>query len=216
MDDTCPGSEKRRYHHGDLPAALLEAALRVLVRDGLAGVGLRAIAREAGVSHTAPKHHFGDLANLLSELAALGFQRLAAALFEATDACEDNARRRRMVAKTYVHFAAQHPELFGLMFRNEIISLANQNLLNAMRHALFMMARSVSSEAGDGQAAMDDEAAMRITVAWAYLHGLATLLIDKRLNGLAKASSFGTAPALVESVLEKVTLTIQLPQDTPG
>ena len=59
------------YHHGDLREALLKAAERVLERDGLAGLTLRAVAREAGVSHAAPTHHFGDLTGLLSELAAI-------------------------------------------------------------------------------------------------------------------------------------------------
>ncbi len=205
--------EKRPYHHGSLPQAVLEAAERVLVRDGIAGVGLRAIAREAEVSHTAPKHHFGDLANLLSELAAKGYQRLAAALFNATEHCTDDAARRREMAKTYVHFAAEHPHMFSLMFRNEIISLSNPNLLSAMRNAMFMMARSVSSDAGDGTRVMDEAAAMRVTVAWAYLHGLATLLIDKRLTGIARVSPFENAQTLVERILEQVTLIIHLPGD---
>ncbi len=210
MTDEIMTGEKRSYHHGDLPVTLLEAAEQVLVRDGIAGVGLRAIAREAGVSHTAPKHHFGDLANLLSELAARGYQRLAAALSQATEGCEDDTARRRCIAKAYVHFAAGHPQLFGLMFRNEIISLSNQNLLLAMRHAMFMMARSVSPDAGEGQSTLDEAAAMRVTVAWAYLHGLASLLIDNRLNGIAKASPFEDAGALVEKILENVTLTLSL------
>lgn len=213
MTDEVSVAEKRPYHHGSLPVTLLEAAERVLVRDGIAGVGLRAIGREAGVSHTAPKHHFGDLANLLSELAAQGYQRLATALLNATQHCTDDALRRRLVAKTYVHFAEQNPQLFGLMFRNEIISLSNQRLLSAMHEAMFMMARTISSGAGNGQAAMDEAAAIRVTVAWAYLHGLATLLIDKRLNGIAKGSPFENARTLVESVLEQVTLTIHLPSD---
>ena len=77
----------RPYHHGSLPTTLLEAAERVLRRDGLPGLTLRAIAREAGVSHTAPKHHFGDTAAILSELAAIGHLRLAAEMAE-------RARRR--------------------------------------------------------------------------------------------------------------------------
>ncbi|HAI51274.1 MAG TPA: hypothetical protein DCM53_19255 [Enterobacteriaceae bacterium] len=51
---------------------------------------------------------------------------------------------------------------------------------------------------------------MRVTVAWAYLHGLASLLIDNRLNGIAKASPFEDARALVEKILENVTLTLSL------
>src|SRR6266496_6860206 len=71
------------YHHGALHDALLEAAERVLERDGLSGLTLRAVAREAGVSHAAPTHHFGDLTGLLSELAAIGFRMFNVAMVAA-------------------------------------------------------------------------------------------------------------------------------------
>src|SRR3982751_4304190 len=77
-----PGHETP-YHHGALRDALLEAAERVLERDGLPGLTLRAVAREAGVSHAAPTHHFGDLTGLLSELAAIGFRQFNAAMVAA-------------------------------------------------------------------------------------------------------------------------------------
>src|SRR5882672_9013424 len=67
--------EDAPYHHGALNEALLKAAERVLERDGLQGLTLRAVAREAGVSHAAPTHHFGDLTGLVSELAAIGFRQ---------------------------------------------------------------------------------------------------------------------------------------------
>src|SRR5262252_4364083 len=68
------------YHHGSLREAMLEASERILERDGITGLTLRAAAREAGVSHAAPKNHFGDIRGLLSELAAAGFARFGAAL----------------------------------------------------------------------------------------------------------------------------------------
>jgi Bacterial regulatory proteins, tetR family. len=64
----------------------------VLRRDGIRGLTLRAIAREAGVSHTAPQHHFGDTAGVLSELAASGHRRLAATMAEQADGMK-RARR---------------------------------------------------------------------------------------------------------------------------
>ena len=62
------------YHHGSLHEALLQAAETILEREGLQGLTLRAAAREAGVSHAAPTHHFGDMTGLLSDLAAAGFR----------------------------------------------------------------------------------------------------------------------------------------------
>lgn len=218
LDKTASTDEiKKPYHRGDLPETLLAAAESVLVRDGIAGVGLRAIAREADVSHTAPKHHFGDLANLLSELAARGYQRLGRALRETTRSAADNEARRRLIAKTYVRFASDNPQLFGLMFRNEIISLQNASLLTAIRSTLLGMAEAVSERAipAENYTAGDlsKAEAMRITVAWAYLHGLATLLIDKRLGGLAKFSGFDSAQALVAQILDQVTLAITVPEE---
>src|SRR5947207_1746268 len=59
-------TEDMPYHHGALRDALLQAAERVLERDGLAGLTLRAVAREAGVSHAAPTHHFGHRARVVA------------------------------------------------------------------------------------------------------------------------------------------------------
>src|SRR4051812_23800132 len=102
------------YHHGSLRAALLEAAERVLERDGLAGLTLRAVAREAGVSHAAPSHHFGELAGLLSELAAVGFRMFNAAMAVA-NASETHPMMKGMAsAKAYVAFAQAHPGIYGL------------------------------------------------------------------------------------------------------
>src|SRR5689334_17132119 len=85
----------RPYHHGSLPQALLAAAEAVLKRAGIAGLTLRAIAREAGVSHTAPQHHFGDTAGVLSELAATGFMRLTASMAAHAEGVQGASERRR-------------------------------------------------------------------------------------------------------------------------
>src|SRR5471032_2109867 len=83
---TAGASQDAPYHHGALRDALLDAAEVVLERDGLAGLTLRAVAREAGVSHAAPTHHFGDLTGLVSELAAIGFRQFSAAMTAAAAA----------------------------------------------------------------------------------------------------------------------------------
>src|SRR5881394_2630888 len=103
------------YHHGDLHEALLQAAERVLERDGLAGLTLRAVAREAGVSHAAPTHHFGDLTGLLSELAAIGFRQFNAAMASSCDAATTPLERALARPKAYVAYAQAHPGMYGIM-----------------------------------------------------------------------------------------------------
>src|SRR4030081_2168350 len=97
--------EEAPYHHGALHDALLKAAERVLERDGLAGLTLRAVAREAGVSHAAPTHHFGDLTGLLSELAAIGFRMFNVAMAAANNSETHPMMKGMASAKAYVAFA---------------------------------------------------------------------------------------------------------------
>src|SRR3569623_3058773 len=128
-----PASAKTEtpYHHGALREALLQAAKRVLERDGLAGLTLRAVAREAGVSHAAPTHHFGELTGLLSELAAIGFRRFGAAMIAARNSETHPLLKGLANAKAYVAYAQAQPGMFSLMFRTERLDMSRPSLNEA-------------------------------------------------------------------------------------
>jgi AcrR family transcriptional regulator len=197
----------KSYHHGDLFAALLAAAERVLRSDGIAKLGLRAIAREAGVSHTAAQHHFGDMAGLLAELAAVGYRRLAEALERSGEGATSGRARRVALSKAYVDFARRDAALFALMFRNELLDMRRPSLAHATGAALrAMIGPLAGSDETLGE--LSRIAAIRMTAAWAFVHGLATLLADKRLRGIVKATpAFRDPDELVDAVIEATTLT---------
>src|SRR3954464_10960418 len=130
---------KRPYHHGNLKAALVAAAEAVLGRDGLAGLTLRAAAREAGVSHAAPRNAVGDLSGLLAELAASGFERLRSEMDAA--AAESPEAPLDALGRCYVRFALANPALFQLMFRQERLE-ARRPALVAARRALMETLRA--------------------------------------------------------------------------
>jgi len=107
----------RPYHHGNLRAALLGEAERTLREQGIDALSLRDLARQAGVSHAAPRRHFADRQALLDALAASGFVRLGDEVRAAIDAAgEDYQARLRAVATTYVRFATRDAALLELMF----------------------------------------------------------------------------------------------------
>jgi AcrR family transcriptional regulator len=194
---------RRPYHHGSLREALLEAGERILDRDGINALTLRAVAREAGASHAAPKNHFNDLAALLSELAAVGFKRFAAGLAEAAKAAPSPGDQPAAVGKAYVRFASEHPGLFLLMFRSERLDMANPALREAMDEAGAMLARA-SSVSSDGMHSgkLGVKEAARMVSAWSLVHGFAMLLIDGRLGGLLSEVAGGVdADALLDEVL---------------
>src|SRR5271163_3422463 len=73
-------TNRDRYHHGDLRSALVAAGRELLAERGLNGFTLRECARKAGVSHAAPAHHFPTIGDLLSEIAATGFEELTSSM----------------------------------------------------------------------------------------------------------------------------------------
>ena len=110
---------ERRYHHGNLRAALLARAETVLREEGAGALSLRELARDVGVSHGAPRRHFADKQALLDALALLGFSRLGAALGAADPGAGTFRARVEAVARAYVGFATREANLLEVMFASK-------------------------------------------------------------------------------------------------
>jgi AcrR family transcriptional regulator len=105
------------YHHGNLRETLLAAAERSLRLQGADQLSLRELAREAGVSHAAPRRHFPDRQALLDALAEAGFARLGTELRAALAAAgTEFAPRLHAAAAAYLRFATRDAALLELMF----------------------------------------------------------------------------------------------------
>jgi AcrR family transcriptional regulator len=192
------------YHHGDLPTALLNSAETILERDGISALTMRAAAREAGVSHAAPAHHFGDLSGLLSDLAASGFVRFHDHLeAEAAAAASMPSERLRALGRGYVSFAQAHPGLFQLMFRSERLDWSKPALsrAGASAFALLTLAPAHGAEPAPQPALQDIVAA---TARWSFAHGMAMLLIDGRLEAIAGLVPGTGTEALIEALLKRL------------
>ena len=159
----------RPYHHGDLRAALLDAAAAVIDESGPAAVTLRDLARRVGVSHAAPAHHFGDRAGLLTALATDGFTRLAHAVEQVSPITD-----LRQAGVAYVSFAVGNRGRFEVMFRPDLLHRDDPALRAAQSRAMGALRAAVegwSAERGD-----DPETAG--VAAWSLVHGFATLWLQ--------------------------------------
>jgi AcrR family transcriptional regulator len=200
--------ENAPYHHGALRDALLAAAERVLEREGLAGLTLRAVAREAGVSHAAPTHHFGDLTGLVSELAAIGFRQFNAAMAAAGEATTTPTARGMARAKAYVAYAQAHPGMYGLMFRTERLDMSRPSLQEAAKASFAGLAGSIGAQREEqisGEALSLDQAAA-IARAWSLVHGFTMLLLDGRLSDILRWLPAGTAPETLLDAMLRTTV----------
>ncbi|MFD8221965.1 TetR/AcrR family transcriptional regulator [Streptomyces sp. NPDC059697] len=162
------------YHHGDLRVACLRAARELLEEDGSAGLSLRAVARRAGVSATAPYRHYADRDALVSAVAAEGYRELGGCLAAAhsSPATSDDLAA---IAVAYVRFALDHPAMFRVMFA-EPCDPSNEERVAATA-ALSEYVRGVVRSAFPGA---DPE--VLATPVWALVHGLAFLHLDGKLD----------------------------------
>ena len=189
---------KRPYHHGALRDALLAAAETILERDGVDALTLRGAAREAGVTHGSPAHHFGDLSGLLSDLAATGFVRFHARLQAAAATAGPNPKTRLPgLCGAYVGFARDSPGLFQLMFRSARLDWSRPALAAAGANA-FALLMDAGAPAADYPSGAQLAAA---TARWSLAHGLAMLLIDGRLGPITDKVSGPDVETLIEAVL---------------
>jgi AcrR family transcriptional regulator len=190
------------YHHGALHAALLEAAETILRRDGILKLTLRGVARQVGVSHAAPKNHFDDMRGLLSELAAVGFARLAEVMQVAAAQATDADTVMSAIGRAYVQFARANTGLFLLMYRSEMLDFERPALKDARATSSAILAAAIGVRRGPPA---QPPAVAEIAAAWSLVHGFAMLLIDRRLAPLLDhVEGADREMALLDAVLASV------------
>lgn len=171
--------QQSAYHHGNLRQELLATARRDLREKGIENLSLRALAREIGVSQTAPYRHFGDKPALLAALAAQGFTELTACTRQALETAGDDSEAMLIGAgQTYVRYARDNPELFKLMFGPRLEPQEEAEELGDAREQAFANISMIMQRGIEQQVFEQDDPARLARAAWAMVHGLATLIID--------------------------------------
>lgn len=171
---------KKPYHHGGLKQALIAAGIEILDARGLEALSLRAIAAHVGVSHTAPKNHFGSLKGLLTAIAATGFRRHAAMMRAGAD---DSQKSRQAAAmQGYIQFARQHPHLFRLMFSPALCQMDDPDLAAAAQDSYGVLAGIAQGLDWDKSSAPNAQRRAELML-WSIVHGYAMLSLSGMAGG---------------------------------
>ena len=175
--------KNNHYHHGDVPSALMSAALVRIKQDGVEKLSLRALARDIGVSQTAPYRHFKDKRCLLVELARSGFSELASRQQQATPT-EFNLKALIAVGMAYLEFAKEFPEQYKLMFGTKIENRCEHEGLMASSMKSFEVILNLAIKGVECGFLIDRDPAHLARCLWSNVHGLASLLIDDFYSNL--------------------------------
>jgi AcrR family transcriptional regulator len=184
---------KATYHHGDLRAECVRAAVELLEESGETALSLRAVARRAGVSPAAPYRHYADREALVSAVAAVGYRELAGRL-AAADPFPSTPEQLASVAVAYVQFALDRPALFRMMF-GEPCDRDNDERVAATA-AVSLYVRGIVERAFP-----DTDAEAMATAIWALVHGLAFLHLDGKLEAPTPSAVADRVTAAIQALL---------------
>jgi AcrR family transcriptional regulator len=174
---------RRSYHHGDLRAALLDAAERELAAKGIEGFTLRGCARRAGVSHAAPAHHFSDVRALLTEMATIGFERLSSSMaLHARDVPPGSLEHIVAIGNGYVVFALDNPHLFRLIFRTALLDADEPRFKAAGATAFSTPVRAIGALYASDDPMAEPNLAARVIAIWSIVHGFSELVLAGQLG----------------------------------
>ncbi|MGX7952513.1 TetR/AcrR family transcriptional regulator [Tsuneonella sp. HG249] len=162
------------YHHGSLRTALIDAGTKVLEGpDGL-DISLRELARMVGVSPAAVYRHFPNKDALLAALAQTGLATLGEAQRTAYEKVGGGLSGFVETGRAYVRFALTHPALFRLVFAHGDPS----HMASGKRDPASQLLHNSTAELTGSTGPAAERLALR---AWSLAHGIAMLMLDKRL-----------------------------------
>jgi AcrR family transcriptional regulator len=175
------------------------AAVDYIAEFGPDGLSFRRIAADAGVSHQAPYHHFGDRDAIFAEIGLQGFRKFTAELTAPKRDDEASEIAPRMLDR-YVEFALCNKGYFRVMFRSDLCDTSGSPELRAAADEAFGSLITAVTEML-GESASIDDIGITATTMWSVAHGLATLLIDGPLEN--NIGAVADRRALVRAVAKR-------------
>ncbi|MEM9436983.1 MAG: TetR/AcrR family transcriptional regulator [Pseudomonadota bacterium] len=143
-------TKARPYHHGDLRQALVQRAVEIIEAEGVEAVSLRGMARDLGVSHTAPLRHFPSRASLLTAIADFGITALFENTLEAGEGAGDARGKLEAMMLGYVRWAAANKAQHLLVRNQDVMRHADASLREKIAAFGRMVSELVAAAQGEG------------------------------------------------------------------
>jgi AcrR family transcriptional regulator len=177
---------KRKYHHGDLKLALIEAGISLLNREGNEAFSLRKVAKECGVSQTAPYRHFKDKDELIYAMIMHIMQQFNLSLEQAIRKHPDNPKAQMSeMGVAYIRFFVENPEYLRIIFLNKkpdeyqgMGSCPGYEIPEGHPFATFFSALERYSEQMEGSGVDKDQLML---YSWGLVHGIAILIVNNEI-----------------------------------
>jgi AcrR family transcriptional regulator len=166
------------YHHGDLRRVLLDNAFQMIKEQGVSKLSLRALARQAGVSHAAPGRHFADKASLMTALATESVKKMGEYLAAAYQETEGSAvDRNRALGRAFVRFAVENPAHYMVQIQPDLFHRGDSDFIAAANALTGTLSTAVEELQAEGIFSQHDPA-MVVAMYMSVVTGVTALWLD--------------------------------------
>lgn len=173
----------KKYHHGDLKNALINAGVEILSKEGIGGLSLRKVAQRAGVSHNAPYSHFPDKQSLIAAISTEGFNRLYNELDAAISTHSKNPKRQLQEgARAYLQFALNNTDTFKIMFSGVLEKEKDYPAFVEISYKTFERVVDVVSACQKAGVLNSDSAEVMAVAIWGQIHGIVSLFLEGQIS----------------------------------
>ena len=169
-----------------LTTRLVDAAARLLLEQGPAGLSLRKVAAAVGVSTMPVYTLFGDKHGLLTAMYRDGFRRLGAALHEVSPS-DDPLGDLIQLGVAYRRAALASPNLYGLLFGRMVPEFTPDAEEQAAAHATYQPLIDAVARCQRAGILADGQPERIALHLWAVAHGMVNLELNGQLPDLGAA-----------------------------
>jgi AcrR family transcriptional regulator len=200
---------RARYHHGNLRTALVDTGVELARTGGPSAVVLRAVSRQAGVSHNAAYRHFADQEDLLAAVGEQCMLRLGELMLERTKAVRARGAiprawaRMEAIGRAYIEFARTEPGWFRTAFAGATRHGAPESVMPPEGPGAnpYLLLNARLDELVEVGALPTERRPGAEVAAWSAVHGLSSLFVD----GPLRAQPDEVAEQMTTIVLDVVT-----------
>jgi AcrR family transcriptional regulator len=167
------------YHHGNLKEALISAGLEILSKKGIESLSLRNVAKQIGVSHTAPYNHFHDKQDLLAAISAAGHKQFHLVLLETYEKFKNTPTNLiTEIAWAYLQFAIQNPDKFKLMFSSALEEEQNHPEFEEITQKTINLFEDIIRFCQSCGALVEGNVYKIAIALWSSVHGFTMLVLE--------------------------------------
>jgi AcrR family transcriptional regulator len=173
----------KKYHHGDLKNALIQAGVEILSKEGMEGLSLRKVAQRAGVSHSAPYSHFPDKQSLIAAISTEGFNQLYAELDAAISTYPKNPKKQlQQGVLAYVQFALKNTDTFKIMFSGVLEKEKEYPAFVEISQKTFQRVVDVVKACQKVGVLQSDSSELMAIAVWGQVHGIISLALEGQIS----------------------------------